>query len=145
MARFPRQGGSAREQPPARSAQTCDCSGQGQAALWDVQPGRSRMEPPTPAPTAALLTSCPQAPPGWQAPRPFLRAKPSGRKRSRRGLGGVAEQLSATGGCAMNMTLLGRGHACEIKDLKTNWVPDQQGGSSTRDTAQGATGGDGQE
>lgn len=30
----------------------------------------------------------------------------------------------------MNMTLLGRGHACEIKDLKTNWVPDQQGGPS---------------
>lgn len=79
-------------------------------------------------------------------PLPLSQSQALGQEEKQaRGLGGVAEQLSATGGCAVNMTLLGRGHACEIKDLKTNWVPDQQGGSSTRDTAQGAAGGDGQE
>ena len=123
-------GGSAREQPLAGSAPSCDRSGQGQAALRDVQPGWLRPEPSTPAPTAAfrlhvhrhLLDGRPLAPSSEPSPR-------GGREA---GWGGLAEQLSATGGWAVNMTLLGRGHACEIKDLKTNWVPDQQGGPHKR-------------
>lgn len=91
----PTAGGSAREQPPAQSAPSCDRSGQGQAALRDVQPGPLRPEPPTPAPTADFMstgTSC------MAGPSPLPQSQALGEEEKQAGVGWRSSHLPLEGG-----------------------------------------------